>query len=96
MNDQALGEIVAEVAPALAGREWGKVFQLSALSLAVDFRAGDGRYLLISAEPNRPRLHLVKRTVRELEKASVSPSHFALLLRKALGGARLDAVVKDE
>ncbi len=96
MNEQALGEIVKEVAPALAGRVWGKVFQLSALSLAVDFRTGDGRYLLLSAEPNQPRLHLIKRTVRELERASLSPSHFALVLRKALGGARLDAVVKDE
>ncbi|HEU4593983.1 MAG TPA: NFACT family protein [Pyrinomonadaceae bacterium] len=95
MNDQTLEEIVAEIAPALAGREWGKVFQLSALSLAVDFRTGDGRYLLLSAEPNQPRLHLVKRTVRELEKAAVSPSHFALVLRKALGGGRLDSVVKD-
>jgi predicted ribosome quality control (RQC) complex YloA/Tae2 family protein len=96
MNDQALGEIVKEIAPALAGRVWGKVFQLSALSLAVDFRTGDGRYLLISAEPNQPRLHLIKRTVRELEKASVSPSQFALVLRKALGGARLESVNKDE
>ncbi len=96
MNDQALKEIVAEIAPALAGHMWGKVFQLNALTLAVDFRAGDGRYLLLSAEPNQPRLHLIKRTVRELEKTSLSPSNFALVLRKALGGARLDSILKDE
>ncbi|MCA1633852.1 MAG: NFACT family protein [Acidobacteria bacterium] len=96
MNDQALKEIVEEIAPALAGGVWGKVFQLSALSFAVDFRAGDGRYLLISAEPNHPRLYLIRRTVRELEKASHAPTHFPLVLRKTLGGARLTSVRKDE
>lgn len=95
MNDQTLEEIVEELARALRGGVWGKVFQLSALTLAVDFRVGDGRYLLLSAEPNQPRLHLVKRTVRELERSSLPPSNFALVLRKALGGARLEAAAKD-
>jgi len=96
MNDQALKEIVEEVAPALKGCAWGKVFQLSGLSFAVDFRAHDNRYLLISAEPNQPRLYLIRRTVRELEKASHAPTHFPLVLRKTLGGARLAFVCKDE
>jgi predicted ribosome quality control (RQC) complex YloA/Tae2 family protein len=96
MNEQALEEIVEEVARSLAGRAWGKVFQLSGQSLAVDFRADDGRYLFLSAEPNQPRLYLFKRTVRELEKAAHAPSHFALVLRKALGGGRLTSVLKDE
>src|SRR5438067_6889875 len=30
---------------------WGKVFQLSGASVAVDFRTGDGRYLFVSVEP---------------------------------------------
>jgi len=96
MNDQALKEIVEEVAPALTGCAWGKVFQLSGLSFTVDFRAHDNRYLLISAEPNQPRLYLIRRTVRELEKASHAPTHFPLVLRKTLGGARLASVLKDE
>src|SRR5947209_5113626 len=96
MNEQLIGEVVEEIRLALAGRRWGKVFQLSGASLAVDFRAGDGRYLLISVEPNQPRLHLISRTVRELEKASRAPTPFALVLRKHLGGATLDSLAKDE
>ena len=96
MNEQLIEEALEELRPALAGRLWGKVFQLSADTLAVDFRTGDGRYLLLSADPARPRLHLIARTVRELERASHSPSPFVLFLRKALGGATLRALKKDE
>jgi predicted ribosome quality control (RQC) complex YloA/Tae2 family protein len=96
MNEQLIKEVVEEVGPALAGRTWGKVFQLSAASLAVDFRGSGGRYLFVSVEPGRPRLYLVSRTVRELERASQAPTPFALVLRKALGGATLRALKKDE
>ncbi|HYY97128.1 MAG TPA: NFACT family protein [Pyrinomonadaceae bacterium] len=95
MNEQLISEVVEELRPALAGRPWGKVFQLSASSLAVDFRAG-GRYLFVSVEPGQPRLYLISRTVRELERASQHPTPFALVLRKALGGATLRALTKDE
>jgi predicted ribosome quality control (RQC) complex YloA/Tae2 family protein len=96
MNEQLIKEVVEEVKPALVGREWGKVFQLSGATLAVDFRGGGGRYLFVSVEPGRPRLYLVSRTVRELERASQAPTPFALVLRKALGGATLRALKKDE
>jgi len=93
MNEQLIGEVVEEVGPALAGRAWGKVFQVSASSLVVDFR---GRYLFVSVEPGQPRLYLISRTVRELERASLAPTPFALVLRKALGGATLREVRKDD
>ena len=96
MNEKLIEEVVAEIRPALAGRRWGKLFQLSGASLAVDFRAGGGHYLLLSVEPNQPRLHLISRTVRELEKASHAPTPFALVLRKHLGGATLKSLSKDE
>ena len=96
MNEQLISEVVAEIEPALAGRAWGKVFQLSAASLAVDFRAGGGLYLFVSVEPARPRLYLISRAVRELERASQAPSPFALVLRKVLGGATLRSLKKDE
>ena len=67
MNERLLEEVLDEVRPALLGRRWGKVFQLGAATLVIDFRTADGRYLLLSAEPGRPRLHLIARTVRELE-----------------------------
>jgi predicted ribosome quality control (RQC) complex YloA/Tae2 family protein len=96
MNEQLIGEVVEELRPALSGRRWGKIFQLSAVALVIDFRGADGRYLLLSVEPHAPRLYLVARTVRELEKAALTPSPFALVLRKALGGATLRAITKDE
>lgn len=96
MNEQLIGEVLEELRPSLLGREWGKVFQLSAHTLAVDFRTGDGRYLLLSADPTRPRMHTFTRTVRELERASVPPTPFVLFLRKALGGATLRELSKDE
>ena len=95
MNDRLIEEIVAELKPLLAGRRWGKVFQISATSVAVDFRAGDGRYLFVSVEPTQPRLYMIARAVRELEKVSSAPTPFALVVRKALGGARLESLSKD-
>ena len=96
MNEQLIGEVLGELRPALEGRPWGKVFQLDGATLAVDFRTGDGRYLLLSADPSRPRLHMIARTVRELEKAAHTPTPFALILRKHLGGGTLRKLTRDE
>jgi predicted ribosome quality control (RQC) complex YloA/Tae2 family protein len=97
VNDQTIKAIVEELAPALVGRSFGKVFQLSRLTLAADFRTGDGRYLLLSVEPQpAPRLYLIERRVRELEKQSLPPSSFVMTLYKRLAGARLLALTKDE
>jgi len=96
MNDQLIAGVVAELRASLVGRAWGKIFQLSAASLAVDFRGPRNLYLFVSVEPNRPRLYLISRTVRELEKAALAPTPFALVVRKALSGAVLEEVTKDE
>jgi predicted ribosome quality control (RQC) complex YloA/Tae2 family protein len=96
MNEQLISEVLEELRPALVGRPWGKVFQLGPATLAIDFRTADGRYLLLSADPARPRLHFIRRTVRELEKAAHAPTAFALAARKALGGGTLRALTKDE
>ncbi len=94
MNDQTIKDIVEELARVLKGHAFGKIFQLSRAVLAIDLRMGNGRYLLLSVEPNNARIHLIGRTARELEKASLAP--FALLLRKYLGGASLENISKDE
>jgi predicted ribosome quality control (RQC) complex YloA/Tae2 family protein len=97
MNDETIKAIVEEIAPLLVGRTMGKVFQLSRTSLAIDFRLADGRYLYISVDPGLdPRLYLISRRVRELEKQALQSSSFALALRKHLGGAGLIAAAKDE
>ncbi|HEV2859570.1 MAG TPA: NFACT family protein [Pyrinomonadaceae bacterium] len=95
MNDALISEVTGEVARELKGQTLVRTFQLSSLALALDFRPG-GRALLLAAEPNRPRIHLVARTARELERESVPPTPFAHALRKHLGGGRIEAVTKDE
>ncbi|HZI18942.1 MAG TPA: NFACT family protein [Pyrinomonadaceae bacterium] len=96
MNERDISEVIGEVRAALGGRAWGRVFQLGRAALVAEFRPADGRFLLLSAEPNRPRLHLVRRSARELERDSLPPSPFGLVLRKRLGGATLVSVRKDE
>jgi len=95
MDDESIKAIVAEIAPLLLGRAPGKIFQLGPLSLAIDFRQREHGYLLISAEPGLPRLHLIKRRVRDLEKQSTPPNQFALTLRKELSNTTLRSVEKD-
>lgn len=80
----------------LVGCKMGRVFQLTRASLAVDFRTHDSRYLFLSAEPQQPRIHMIAQRVRELEKQSLAPTPFALVLRKHLGGAKLISLTKDE
>lgn len=97
MNDETIKAIVEEIAPRLQGRTMGKVFQLSRTSLAVDFRLSDSRYLFLSVDPGLdPRLYLITRRVRELEKQSLQSSPFVLALKKHLGGAELVSIVKTE
>jgi predicted ribosome quality control (RQC) complex YloA/Tae2 family protein len=96
VNDQTIKAIVEEIAPLLTGRTMGKVFQLSRVRLAIDFRVHDGRYLFISVEPAQPGIYMIERRVRDLEKQSLAPSPFVLVLRKHLGSAMLSSLTKDE
>ena len=78
----------------LADRFPGKIFQFSPLSLAIDFRLRNEGYLFISVDPSAPRIYLIKRTVRELEKSSISPSPFVQALRAKAGSGKLHSVAK--
>jgi predicted ribosome quality control (RQC) complex YloA/Tae2 family protein len=95
MDDQSLKEIVAEIEPLLVGRAPGKIFQLSPLSLVIDFRLRDHGDLFISVEPAQPRMYLVKRRVRDLEKQSMPLTAFGQSLRKELSNTTLQSVEKD-
>src|ERR1700730_10592655 len=94
MDDQTLTEIVAEIEPLLVGCAPGKIFQLGSLSLVIDFRLRDEGYLFISVEPALPRIYLVKRRVRDLEKQSVALTQFAQGLRKELSNTTLRSIEK--
>ena len=96
MHEETLKEIVDELDELLPGRFLGRVFQLSSFSLVIDFGLKEKGYLFISSEPAAPRLYLVKRTTRELEKASVPLSSFAQAVKTILGGGGLLSLTKDE
>jgi predicted ribosome quality control (RQC) complex YloA/Tae2 family protein len=95
MHQETLKIIVGELNSLLPGRSLARVFQLSATSLAIDFHLRQDGVLFISVEPAAPRLYLMKRGVRELERNAVSPSPFAQALM-AMGEATVVAVTKDE
>lgn len=95
MDDQSIKEIVNEMKPLLVGRSPGKIFQLGRSIFAIDFGLRQGGYLLISVEPQQPRLHLIERRVRDLEKQSIALGPFALSVRKELAATRLTAIEKD-
>ena len=84
MDDEVIKEIVAEIQPLMIGRAPGKIFQLSPLSLVIDFRLRDHGDLFISVEPAQPGIYLIRRRVRELEKQSIPLTQFAQGLRKEL------------
>lgn len=95
MQQETIQEVVAELELTLTGHFVGRVFQLSPLSFAIDFGIRNGSYFFVSADPAQPRLHLIKRSARELEKQSSPPSHFAQALLHPIRGGRLINVTKD-
>ncbi len=98
MNEKTLEKICAELASVLTGQRFGKIFTLARFQLAIDFRLFDSTYLFVSVEPNAPRIYLIKRRLRDLEKESKNQTAFVMFLRKRLANARLDSIekLKDE
>jgi predicted ribosome quality control (RQC) complex YloA/Tae2 family protein len=96
MDDASIHAVVSEIKPLLIGRAPGKISQLDASSLAIDFGLRDRGYLFMSVEPALPRLYLIKRRVRDLEKQSIQPGKFVLALRKELSQAGLVSLEKDD
>lgn len=94
MDDWTISAVVSEIAPPLLGRAPGKIFQLNQQSLAIDFGLRSEGYLFISVNPAQPRLHLIKRRVRDLEKQSLPLNQFSLALRKELSQTRVTSVQK--
>jgi len=96
LHRDTLKEITTELTTHLAGRFLGRVFQLSPNALALDFGLKGAGYLFISIDPSAPRLYLIKRTSRELEKSSTAPSPFTTALRANFGGGKLLDITLDE
>jgi predicted ribosome quality control (RQC) complex YloA/Tae2 family protein len=92
VQSDLLENVVSEIAEAVVGRLFGRVFQLSRFESVIDLRIDGGRYLFIIIEPATPRIYLVKRRLRELEKQSINPTPFGLLLKRYLSNAEVTAV----
>ena len=96
MNEKTLEKICAELASALIGQKFGKIFSLSRFQMAIDFRLPDSQYLYINFEPSASRIYLIKRRLRDLEKQSKNNAPFVLFLRKRLANAVLQNIAKLE
>jgi predicted ribosome quality control (RQC) complex YloA/Tae2 family protein len=94
MDDSTISAVVSEIAPVLIGRAPGKIFQLDQQSVAIDFGLRHEGYLFISTNPALPRLYLIKRRVRDLEKLSLPSNQFTLTLRKELSQTRVTSIEK--
>lgn len=95
MHEKILAEIARELREALVGSAMGKVYQLSRSSYVIDFRRPGAGFLFLGTEGSSPRIHLVRRTTRELEKSSVPLGEFGQSLRAVFSGAILEDVRKD-
>jgi predicted ribosome quality control (RQC) complex YloA/Tae2 family protein len=96
MHPQTIKEIVGEISAALVNRNLGAILQLEPHSLAIDFRSRDKDYLFLSVDPALPRIYLISRPQRQLEKQSRALSAFGQAVRSNLAGSKLLAVHKDE
>ena len=94
MHDELIRRVVEELRTSLSGRFLGKIYQLTPLSFAFDFGLR-GSFLFVSAEPSSPRLYLIERRGRDLQKASLPLMHFGQLLRARTNGAAVVAIDKD-
>ena len=94
MNTDQIQAVTQELRATLNGRFFGKIFQLTPLSFAFDFGLR-GEFLYISVEPASPRLYLIRRRTRDLEKQSTPLNPFGQLMRSALSGASTVNVSKD-
>jgi len=94
MQNAVIQRVVEELRASLTGRFFGKIFQLTPLAFAFDFGLR-GEYLFVSVDPASPRLYLIKRRLKELEKQSVPLSPFAQMMRSRLSGGHVVDISKD-
>ncbi len=94
MNQTVLQRVVEELQAVLSGRYCGKIYQLGPLSFAIDFGLR-GEFLLVSVDPASPRLYLIHRRTRDLEKQSTALNTFGQLLRSKLSGAHVVGISRD-
>jgi predicted ribosome quality control (RQC) complex YloA/Tae2 family protein len=91
-----LRAIQVELENTIVGKRLGRLFPLTRFETAADMHLADGRWLFFSIEPASPRIYLIRRRLREIEKQSGNPSPFLLLLKKRLSNALLKKISVPE
>ena len=94
MHHGLIQRVVDELRTRVTSRFFSKIFQLSPLSFAFDFGLR-GEFLFVSVDPASPRLYLIRRRTRDLEKQSMPLTAFGQFMRSRLGGASLVTISKD-
>ena len=94
MDQLLIQRVVDEIHPVLTGRFIGKIYQVTPVSFAFDFGLR-GEFLFVSVEPANPRLYLIHRRTRDLEKQSIPLAAFGQFMRSRLAGAYVTNVSKD-
>ncbi|HEU4507503.1 MAG TPA: NFACT RNA binding domain-containing protein [Pyrinomonadaceae bacterium] len=94
MQANIIQRVVEELRTTLPGRYFGKIFQLTPVSFAIDFGLR-GEFLFISVDPSSPRLYLIHRRTRDLEKQSIPLGAFGQTMRSKLSGAHVVNISKD-
>lgn len=96
MDIATLRAVQVELENALVGKRLGRLFPLTRFETAADMHLADGRWLFFSIEPASPRIYLIRRRLRDVEKLSGNPSPFLLLLKKRLSNALLTKISVPE
>ena len=96
MDIATLRAIQVELENTVVGKRLGRLFPLTRFETAADMHLADGRWLLFSIEPASPRIYLIRRRLRDIEKQSGNPSPFLLLLKKRLSNALLTKISVPE
>jgi predicted ribosome quality control (RQC) complex YloA/Tae2 family protein len=94
MHQALIQRVVEDLRTILPGRFFGKIFQLTPLSFAFDFGLR-GEFLFVSVDPASPRLYLIRRRTRDLEKQSMPLTAFGQFMRSRLAGASLVNISND-
>jgi Predicted RNA-binding protein homologous to eukaryotic snRNP len=91
-----LRAVQVELENTIFGKRLGRLFPLSRYETAADVHLADGRWLFISIEPANPRIYLIRRKLREVEKQSLDLLPFHQLLKKRLTDATVERIEQIE
>ncbi len=73
----------------------GSCFRLARNEIVIDFRLSDSRYLYINFSPADPRIYLITRRLKDLERSSQNSDAFTLAVRSRTSGGIVTAVRAD-